>query len=252
MKIVEYIRPKTIEEAVRQLQRDDLNVLPMGGGIWINLKEGGPVGVVDLQDLDLRTIVQKGKTVDIGAGISLQDVSTNPIIPEPIRSAITIEHSYNTRHQGTLAGAVVTMTGRSLLGSILLALDAKLMINPDDELLPIGDFLPLRPNNLQHRLITRVSIPTNVRAAFDYVARTTHDLPILIAAAARWQSGRTRVVIGGYGNAPLLVMDGTDDAGAQAAAADGYHEAEDEWASAEYRRETISTLVGRCLEEAAS
>lgn len=252
MNIVEYVRPKTIEDAIGQLKRDDLKIIPMGGGSWITLSDGGPVGVLDLQDLELGNIEKKGKLIEIGAGVTLQDITRNSLIPESIRSAVSTEFSYNSRHQGTLAGAIVTTTGRSLLGSVLLAVDAKLTIEPGSESIQIGEFFPLRPTHLHQKLITFVGIPTNTRVALDYVARTTHDLPILIAAVARWGSGRTRVVVGGYGAVPLLVMDGSDETGAATAAVDGYHEAEDEWASAQYRRETIAVLVERCLKKVTS
>ncbi|NUQ86826.1 MAG: hypothetical protein HUU11_19170, partial [Anaerolineales bacterium] len=50
---------------------------------------------------------------------------------------------------------------------------------------------------------------------------------------------------------PLLAMDGTEANGLEEAATNAYHEANDEWASAEYRMDTAAVLAKRCLESAA-
>jgi CO/xanthine dehydrogenase FAD-binding subunit len=111
----------------------------------------------------------------------------------------------------------------------------------------IGEFLPLRSDHLKGKLITSIIIPANVKFAFEYVSRTPSDKPIVCAALAQWNSGRTRLVLGGYGKIPLLAMDGTEPDGADTAARNAYHEATDEWASADYRMDVASTLAKRCL-----
>jgi CO/xanthine dehydrogenase FAD-binding subunit len=100
-------------------------------------------------------------------------------------------------------------------------------------------------------LITALSLPLHVKLAFDSVARTPADKPIVCAALAQWNSGRARLVLGGYGKSPLLAMDGTEAEGAEAAARNAFHEAQDEWASAEYRMDAAATLAKRCLERLA-
>ena len=66
-------------------------------------------------------------------------------------------------------------------------------------------------------------------------------------ALARWPSGRTRLAVGGYGNTPLLAMDGIESGGLEAAARNAFDGANDSWASAEYRQEVAGILVSRCL-----
>jgi len=112
-------------------------------------------------------------------------------------------------------------------------------------MLNIGDFLPLRPRGL----ITSITIPLNAKIAFEYVSRTPADKPIVCVALAQWPSGRTRLAVGGYGKAPMLAMDGTESEGVEAAARNAFHEANDEWASAEYRMDVAATLAKRCAEK---
>jgi hypothetical protein len=45
----------------------------------------------------------------------------------------------------------------------------------------------------------------------------------------------------------MLGMDGTESEGVEAAARNAFHEANDDWASAEYRMDVAATLAKRCL-----
>ncbi|MCK4899927.1 MAG: hypothetical protein KAS38_14200, partial [Anaerolineales bacterium] len=58
--------------------------------------------------------------------------------------------------------------------------------------------------------------------------------------------------LGGYGDAPQLVMDGFGTDGAEIAARDAYSQASDEWAGAEYRMQVAGLLTKRCLDELSS
>jgi CO/xanthine dehydrogenase FAD-binding subunit len=49
----------------------------------------------------------------------------------------------------------------------------------------------------------------------------------------------------------MLAMDGTDSDDLATAAKNAYHEATDEYASAEYRMDVAATLAKRCLENLA-
>ncbi len=122
------------------------------------------------------------------------------------------------------------------------------IIQPGNEKIPLGSYLPLRDERRPNHLITRITIPNNVELGYEYVARTPADLPIVCAAVALWPSGRTRVALGGYGNTPILAMDGPESEGAEQAARDAYREAGDQWASAEYRSDVAKVLVRRCIQ----
>ena len=124
-------------------------------------------------------------------------------------------------------------------------LDAKLTVTtgPSSTVLGLGEYWALRPAGL----ITLIAIPLNAKFAYEQVARTPADVPIVCAALAQWTSGRTRLALGGTGQAPLLAMDGTEADGLESAAKNAFHEANDQWASAEYRMDVAATLAKRCL-----
>ncbi len=101
-------------------------------------------------------------------------------------------------------------------------------------------------------LITSIVFPIKVKLAYESVARTPADQPIVCAAAVQWKSGRTRLALGGWGPAPILAMDGPEPAGMEAAGRSAYSHCEDEWASAEYRQEIAGVLAQRCSERLSS
>lgn len=248
--IVEYFRPKTLVEALDLLSRKDVHAVPLGGGTALNQPSPARVCAVDLQALILDQIELKGQQLSLGATVTLQALLEHAYTPPALASAIRHEASYNLRQAATVAGTLVAASGRSPLATILLAWDALLEIQQagrEAENIGLGDVLPMRAEALHGRLITRVILGQNVRLAYEYVARSPADLPIVCASVARWPSGRTRLALGGYGASPLLAMDGPEPEGLEQAARDAYSQAGDEWASAQYRQETAATLALRCF-----
>jgi CO/xanthine dehydrogenase FAD-binding subunit len=245
--IVEYYRPKNIAETLNMLANTQINTILMGGGTAIDRYSTEPFAVLDLQDVGLDNIQVRGSVLEIGATATLQSLFEHSDIQEALRKSIYREATQNLRQVATVAGTLIASDGRSPFTTALYALDASLTMIPDEEKIQLGSLLPLRKNNLANRLVTKVTIPLNVRLAYEYVARTPADLPIVCAAVAVWPSDRTRVVLGGFGEGAVLAMDGPDREGAEIAAGDSYSHADDQWASASYRQEMAKVLVKRCL-----
>jgi len=176
-------------------------------------------------------------------------LASNPC-PDCPKVAINLEAPINSRNTATVAPTLVSSEGPSPFTTSLLAMDAKLEqaifdnSKVDFRISNIGEFLPLRSTNL----ITKITIPLNAKFAFEFTSKTPADKPIVAAALSQWNSGRTRLALGGYGKSPILAMDGTEAEGLDSAARNAYHEANDEWASAEYRMDVAATLAKRCLE----
>jgi CO/xanthine dehydrogenase FAD-binding subunit len=252
--IKEYHRPTTIDEALALLQRSDPPTVPLAGGSVLNrASTPGEFAVVDLQSIGLDGFQARGNSWELGAMLTLQRLlerlqtdRTGPA--EGLLKAIQHEAAYNLRQVASVVGTLVSAAGHSPFATAMLALEARLTLLPGDEEITLGDLLPVRRERLERRLITKVAIPANVRLAYEYVARTPADRPIVCAASAQWPSGRTRLALGGFGFAPTLAFDGGEAAGLQDAARSAYRDAGDEWASAEYRAEITAVLAGRCLE----
>lgn len=247
--IIEYHRPETIDEALHYLVRQNVKTVPLGGGTIVNQPSFPPVAVVDLQSLGLNRMERRGKDLVVGATTTLQSLLEYPDLQAPLKRVIEHEATYNLRQVATLAGTLIAADGRSPLTTALLVLDVQLNLLPGDETIGLGDLLPVRGERLSGRLVSSITLPLNAGFAYHYVARTPADLPIVCAAAARWPSGRTRLALGGFGSVPILAMDGPEPGGAEVVAQSAYSEAEDEWASAEYRQQIAGVLARRCIED---
>ncbi len=245
--IVEYYRPKNLAEALALVDDPKTKTVFMGGGSAIDRYNTEPFAVVDLQDLGLNTLRTKGGTLEIGATASLQALYEQSQIQTGLKNAIYREASLNLRQVASVAGTLVASDGRSPFTTAMLALDASITLIPGEERINIGDLLALREKKINSKLITKITIPLNVQLAYQYVARTPADLPIVCAAVALWPSGRTRVILGGSGETPILAMDGPERGGEEISAANAYSQAGDQWAAAEYRQEMAQVLVKRCL-----
>jgi CO/xanthine dehydrogenase FAD-binding subunit len=237
-----------LDEALALLNQP--NTLPLGGGTLLSKPTADPVSVVDLQRLGLDSVRAKGNDLEIGATCTLQSLLESELCPEPLKIAIKLEAPLNVRNSATVAGTLVASDGRSPFATAMLAMDAKVDHRPltkDDRqssVIGLSEFLLTHPK----ALITSITIPLNIKFAFEFVSRTPADKPIVAAALSQWNSGRTRLALGGFGKTPILAMDGTEAEGLDAAARNAYHEANDEWASAEYRMDVAATLAKRCLE----
>ena len=252
--ITNYFRPQTREEALKLLAQP--NTRPLGGGTWLNQPHDEKFAVVDLQALGLNQIHKAGNNLEIDACVTLQELLESTLCPAALTQAIRLESALNIRNAATVAGALVTTDGRSTFATAMLALDARLTVDggpmteagQSSTIYGFVEYITLRPQGL----ITKITIPLNIKLAFESVARSPMDQPIVCAAVAQWAAGRTRLVLGGYGKSPLLAMDGTEPGGIDAAAKNAFHEASDEWASAEYRMDVAATLAKRCFDKVNS
>jgi CO/xanthine dehydrogenase FAD-binding subunit len=252
---IQYVRPKSISEALEILSAP--NSIPLAGGTRVNtpdfkqkyIQQPGIASftLVDLQSLGLDQIKKHGDSLEVDACVTLQALYDNSHTTENLKQAIRLEAPLNIRNTATVVGTLVASDGRSPFTTALLAMDAKMNTIPGDEEVILGNYLPMRGTLLPGRLITKIFIPLNIKMSFEYASRTKYDRPIVCVALAQWKSGRTRLALGGYGTAPLLALDGTADDDIKSAARNGYHEAADKWASAEYRADVAATLAGRCV-----
>lgn len=241
--ITTYHRPSTLDEALALLSQP--NTVPLGGGTLLSQPKTAPVSVVDLQRLGLDSIRINGNELQIGATCTLQTLLEAADCPKALQTALKLEAPINIRNTATAAGTLVAGDGRSTFVTALLALDAKItIVNGQSSVVSVGEYILTHSQGL----ITQIAVPLNAKFAFEFVSKTPADKPLICAALTQWNSGRTRLALGGYGASPLLAMDGTEADGLDTAARNAYHEANDEWASAEYRMDVAATLAKRCLE----
>ena len=246
--ILEYFRPKDLNEALNLLSRQEPPmVIPLGGGTQLSHADKLPVAVVDLQDLPLNQIYSQGNNFKVGATVTLQKLSSHPQMPPALVEALHHEATLHIRSQATVAGQLVTADGRSPFTTALLALDARIFIEPGARKISLGDWLPQRSSRSRSELITEIDFPIQAAMSFEMIGRSPGDRPMVCVAIGVWPSGRTRVALGGIGDAPILAMDGPEGDGADTAVENAFMNATDAFASGEYRSHAAKVIVSRLL-----
>ncbi len=256
--LTEYHQPTTLDEALKLLRRTSLKTMPLAGGTSLVPVAAAEVqAVVDLNALEL-SFVRQGQDLQIGSTTKLQALADHEAIRNYIdgvlAKAILDCASRNTREAASLAGSIVAAPGNSPLFTALLALDAHLIIRTargtreDDVALPYWTPQP-------RSLILRVSLPTvanNTHAAYEKVARTPADLPIVCVAARAAVEDQhlwdIRLALGGVAEKPIVITRpaGSIEDLAQLAVST-VTPSDDYFATADYRREMIGVLTRRTL-----
>ena len=208
--IVEYHRPETLQSAVELLSRKNPHTVPLGGGTHLSHYRGDPIAVVDLRRLDLGKIERVDGGLRIGSTVTLQTLMDSDETPAMFKEVLRFEANYNLRQSATIAGTVVTGDGQSAFLSALLALDARVVLQPGGQKEGVSDWLAHRATRNEGVLITGFEVPYDVVVKYDFVGRSPQDLPIVSVCVAEWADGRMRVILGGEAVYPILAMDSKD------------------------------------------
>jgi CO/xanthine dehydrogenase FAD-binding subunit len=272
--LTEYHKPATLDEALKLLRRTRVKTVPLAGGTSLVPEAArGVQAVIDLNALDLSFIktreefaehpeaVRSGRNLrglEIGATTKLQMLVDHEAVRAyaggMLVKAILDSASRHAREAASLAGSIVAAPGNSPLVAALLALEARLIVRTarrtrEDEIdLPYWTPQP-------RSLILRVALPVlpgDTRAAYEKVARTPADLPI-VCVAARAASDQNqlhdvRLALGGVAERPIVITQpaGSAEDLAQLAVAT-VTPVDDYFATADYRREMIGVLTKRVL-----
>ncbi len=250
----EYLRPTTVAEAMLALRAGTA----LAGGTTVARRADGLARIVDLQDVGLTTLHVEGDQIRMGAMLRLQQiVSAEADLPEALREAARREAGLNLRIASSLGGTLLAGSGRSALVTALLGLHAQVRMEPGPQQVPLDDLLTRRGDLPEGTLVTDVLLQAPLGMALSSVARSPADRPIVCAVVARL-AGRAPsfgVALGGFGSRPIgvakaeLALAAGDVPGAAEAARTAYAQAEDAWASAEYRSEVAAVLVRRLAGE---
>ena len=253
---MDYLRPKTIDEALDLLTRG----VPLAGGTQLTAQRYELDTVIDLQALALDGLTEQNGTILAGAMTRLQQLLSSDInLPLVLQQACRYEAALNIRNQATLGGLLMGADGRSPLLTMLAVLDPEIKLAPGDEILRISEFFERRLSAAGTFLLLELSFDLPVCLAYDYVARAPMDRPLVCAAAVRVKRDGEdilRVALGGYGEQPSswawegvgASLDGLLTE-ASTKASEIYRSAGDAFASAEYRSEIAGILARRVVSE---
>jgi carbon-monoxide dehydrogenase medium subunit len=260
----EYRRAGSVDEAVELLGSDaDAKLLAGGHSLipLLRLRFARPSLLVDIGRLDdLRYVREDGDRIAIGALTRYADLARDPLLRErcaPLAEAAALVGDPQVRHRGTIGGSAAHGDPASDAPTILLTLEADLVVRgPDGErTIPATDFFSgmfetaLGPQDV----LTEIRLPAASGRYLKHVRRE-HDWATVGVAALRLD-GHVQVGLTSMGATPLRAR-GVEEAlagGASAAeaaerAAEGTAPPSDVAGSAEYRAHLARVLVRRALE----
>ncbi len=266
----EYHRPTDLDEAIRLLRRETIRTVVLGGGVSVVGEGTSEIeAVVDLDGLGLDFVKHEGHVLKIGAMVRIQTLvdTLASVAKGALAETARRMAGWHIRNASTVGGALADGNVHTPLCVMLAALDTTITLY-DGKAEYTTEWKTLaehvRNSGLHGEVITSITIdtPPELGAAYEQVARTHADLPIVSAAAVARQStgGRIAVTatIGGllHGIATVKgeVSQGKniDEVLDQIAAFGDDYEAyqSDYRGSASYRRSVAMTLAKRTVDRA--
>jgi aerobic carbon-monoxide dehydrogenase medium subunit len=243
---VEYVRPSSVEEAVRLLGEYDGARALAGGQTLINVmkaRAAAPDLLVDLADLaELRGISERSGELEIGAMTTYAELmdSSEVFGTRPVLSRVAGEIAdVQVRNRGTIGGNVCLSDPTNHFPPLMVAMNAQMTIaGPNGERqVPAEEFfLGVYMTAVQPgELLTKITIPPAQGDGFASVTVGKDGTCIVNAAATR--DGETRFAIGCVAAVPVTSLDDLDPPS-------------DVHGSADYRRHLATVLVDRAVKEA--
>lgn len=245
--IIDYKRPINLEEAINLLKDKSIIPFVLSRGSYPDESKNEMFTAIDFQLLGFNEVVLIGDRVEAGGSATLQQLHDQPACYSAMQQAIKLESGRNVRNSYSLHSHVMTSKGRSALTTVLLALDTTIEILPECVSVNLNDFLSQRSDYRSGIFIRKIMWSGSLAVAFESIARTPLDQPIICVSVAKWPNGRARLVVGGYGNAPKVAYDGFNMADIESAIQSATFGSGDEWASEEYRQDMAKVLSARCL-----
>ncbi|MFF5340310.1 FAD binding domain-containing protein [Streptomyces althioticus] len=275
----DYVRPHTVEEAVRALADggEDAKVLAGGQSLLplMRLRMAFPQLLVDTGRIPgLRGSRMEGDTLVVGAMTTHHDVLRDALVRRHaglLAAATATVADPAVRHRGTLGGSLAHADPAADLPAVILALEGELVaVGPRGRrAIPAREFFTdyLETALAPDELLVEVRLPSTDGWGFHYekFQRVAQAYAIVgVAALVRRDNGRiaeARVGLTNMGSTPLRApaaeeaLAGAGDAAAvkRAAgqAAEGTRPSRDTSASPEYRAHLARVLTGRAVLAAA-
>ncbi|MEU0912684.1 FAD binding domain-containing protein [Streptomyces althioticus] len=275
----DYVRPHTVEEAVRALADGDEDAKVLAGGQSLlplmRLRMAFPQLLVDTGRIPgLRGSRMEGDTLVVGAMTTHHDVVRDALVRRHaglLAAATATVADPAVRHRGTLGGSLAHADPAADLPAVVLALEGELVaVGPRGRrTIPARDFFTdyLETALAPDELLVEVRLPSTDGWGFHYekFQRVAQAYAIVgVAALVRRDNGsiaEARVGLTNMGSTPLrapaaeAALTGAGDAAAvkraAGAAAEGTRPSRDTSASPGYRAHLARVLTGRAVLAAA-
>lgn len=276
----DYVRPSSVDEAVRALASGSEDTKAIAGGQslmpLLRMRLAFPDKLVDLGGLsELRGVRDVGDALEIGALTTHYEVTRDPLIRQHcglLAQATELIADPAVRHRGTIGGGLAHADPAGDLPAVITALDATLVVrgpSGEREIKPADFFSDYLTTSLAPgEILTAIRVPKLDGWGYRYekLNVTAQAWAVVgVAAVARRSNGQVaeaRVGLTNMGSVPVRATAvEAAAAGVEASAAaladaashadEGTSPPSDLRAAADYRRHLARVLTGRALAAAA-
>ena len=278
-KVEAFYRPGTIREALRLLRSGNGRARIVAGGTDVAVEADRSIRfLIDITQAGLNYIRRKGTACHIGATTTMAALEDSPLVRSLaggiLAHALATCGSVQVRNMATLGGNLANASPAAELATVLLALDAELILASEKvrRKVPLtAIYSDLRGTLLDHALIVEIVIPSPPRGArwsFHKLGRTAVDLSLVNLAAGLQLDSKDRVkwariALGAVAPTPIRAVHAersmlgrtVDEALLEEVCDQVAREVSpisDVRASAEYRRTMSRVLARRALEECST
>ncbi len=265
----DYQRAESVDHAIELLgSGPDAKLIAGGHSLlpFMRLRLARPELLVDIGRLsDLSYIREDGDTIAIGALTRFRDLEIDELLAAECPALAHVAAQVGdpqVRHRGTIGGSVADSDPASDTPTMLLALDAELVVRgPGGERrLPVAESFGgfLQTTLGPQEVLTEIRLAKGQTGAYVKFNRRAQDWAT-VAVAAVHSNGDTRVAFTNM--APITMRakgveealaGGADAATASERAAEGTSPPSDHNASGEFREHLARVLTRRALEEASA
>jgi len=204
-RIRQYHRPESIQEALQLIASPDLTTAVLAGGTNLLAQPDVEIDqVVDLQKLGLNKIRIGQDKIAYGSMVRIQQIVEHSQSPALLRQTAKNEGPNTFRNVGTVGGCVVQADWESeFFASLLVHKAVVRLLTQDGELsIPLSD---LTKEKIHNSLVVNVIVESGGQGAYQRVARTKTDRPIVAAVGRKDESGDIVLAFCGVSNRPVVV-----------------------------------------------
>ncbi len=254
---VDYLRPDSLEDALRALGDPEAKVLAGGQSLLpvLKLRVVRPTVLVDIGRLDLAGVTVEGDALRIGALTTWRELAHAPEVERPALAGLAdcarVIGDLQVRNRGTVGGSLVHADPSADAPAALLALGATLELRSPtgNRTISLGEFQrgPFTTALEPGEILTEVGVPLPSAGAGSAYVKIEHPASgfALAGAGALVGPDGSTVALTGVGGQQLAFP--ADDLEAALAEADIYG---DDYAPAEYRRHLAGIVARRALDRA--
>ena len=196
MKVNEYYRAASLEDAYQKLQENPKNMI-LAGGLWIKKIGQSVNSLIDLSTLGLNKISETDDEVIIGSMVTQRDFENSPVVKNLFGGAIAFATrevmGVNFRNLATIGGSIMGRYPFSDVITGLLPYDITLEFYPESRM-SLEDYLNYKGK--LNAILTAVHIKKLEGKGFYKKVKTTAlDFPIVNIAVGK-VNGQYRIAIG--------------------------------------------------------